>query len=406
MWSRHSYPILFFSADFLILGLVYKLINNYIFHQPLHAAILFFSAFLFFWIMTSKTQSLIFDYYTHVFMAIFWALLFCVAYLISSKEFLLSLDFATSLILALFIFINYRFIFTRLKRPMIKILSYHQPIASFQENDNVEFYTKENIGGLKLNKYDCLLYENNFDYPEEWRKLLAHAQIIGVPIITASYLEEYLSGKISVNELHSSWIDNSFLINPSYAYFKRALDLLGALLLLPFLIILIPCISILILIFMGKPIFFTQNRLGQDGKIFKLYKFRTMSNSNNQTQETSDDDNRITQLGDILRRLRIDEIPQILNVIKNEMSFIGPRPEREDLAKRYDKEVNIYNIRHIVKPGITGWAQVMLGYTCGSEGAYKKLQYDLFYVKHFSLWLDLKILFKTFYIVLGRIGAR
>lgn len=128
-----------------------------------------------------------------------------------------------------------------------------------------------------------------------------------------------------------------------------------------------------------------------------------MINSND-LDETSRHDKRITKLGHILRQYRLDELPQFFNILKNEMSLIGPRPERVDLTEKYTKEIPIYNIRLLVKPGISGWSQVMYGYSNGVNGALEKLQYDLFYVKHFSMWIDIRIFFKTIYTIIGKIG--
>jgi len=155
------------------------------------------------------------------------------------------------------------------------------------------------------------------------------------------------------------------------------------------------------------PVFYSQERVGMDGEIFRVHKFRSMrtdAEKGGKPQWAQQNDPRITRVGNFMRKTRIDELPQILNVFKGEMSFVGPRPERQYFVEQLIEVVPYYNVRHSVKPGITGWAQVRYGYGSSAEDALQKLQYDLYYVKNNSLFLDVLILIDTLKVVLFRSG--
>ena len=150
------------------------------------------------------------------------------------------------------------------------------------------------------------------------------------------------------------------------------------------------------------PIFFIQERIGEGNKKFNIVKFRSMTTDAEKDgpQWASKNDNRVTKFGKIMRATRIDELPQLWNVLRGEMSFVGPRPEREYFIQQLEKEIPYYNLRHTVKPGLTGGAQVMYPYGASVEDAYRKLQYDLYYIKHHSIPFDVKVLLKTVTIVI------
>ena len=153
------------------------------------------------------------------------------------------------------------------------------------------------------------------------------------------------------------------------------------------------------------PIFFKQKRVGKDGKEFECYKFRSMrTNIDYFNHYTQENDPRIFKWGEFMRRTRIDELPQIINVLKGDMHFIGPRAEWNELVKRYEKEIYNYHNRHLVAPGITGWAQVNYPYGANIEDTKQKLMYDLYYIKNWSLWLEIKTILKTIKVVLKREG--
>jgi exopolysaccharide biosynthesis polyprenyl glycosylphosphotransferase len=156
------------------------------------------------------------------------------------------------------------------------------------------------------------------------------------------------------------------------------------------------------------PILYRQERVGKDGKIFRLLKFRSMymDAEENGPVWARVNDERVTRVGRIIRKMRLDEIPQMLNVLKGDMSFVGPRPERPFFVDRLVNEIPFYSERHVIKPGITGWAQIRYRYGASKEDALQKLKYDLYYIKHMSTILDLIIIFETIKIVLFGRGAR
>lgn len=241
----------------------------------------------------------------------------------------------------------------------------------------------------KLNQalFDCLpLKLNYFDFPDFY---------------------ELLSGKIPLQNINQAWfIENLGTGNrKAFQIIKRLIDLIASLLGLIISLIVWPLIALLIKIDSRGPIFFYQKRLGQHGQIFTLLKFRSMKTKNNDFSPTSENDQRITGIGSILRKSRLDELPQLINIIKGEMSFIGPRPERPEIAQKLSQEIPFYRTRLLIKPGLTGWDQISGHYHSPSiEDSKEKLQYDLFYLKHRSLYLDLSIALKTLAIVMSRSG--
>jgi exopolysaccharide biosynthesis polyprenyl glycosylphosphotransferase len=155
------------------------------------------------------------------------------------------------------------------------------------------------------------------------------------------------------------------------------------------------------------PIFYIQERVGKNGHVFKIIKFRSMrqdAEKNGEPQWAQQSDPRVTHVGALIRKTRIDEIPQFINILRGEMSFVGPRAERPFFVEQLDKQIQFYSQRHLVEPGLTGWAQVNYGYTSSVEDAVQKLQYDLYYIKNVSLLFDIWIIFKTIRIVLFGYG--
>ena len=182
----------------------------------------------------------------------------------------------------------------------------------------------------------------------------------------------------------------------NYSQLKRVLDLLFLVILSPLILVLVIIVSIILKIEnFNDEVFFTQERVGKNNKIFNLYKFRSMNSENNSKDNwTKEDDSRISRVGKILRKTRIDEIPQFYNVFRNEMSLIGPRPEQTHLAEAlYVQYGENFSKRHSVLPGITGYAQINFGYVGDFESWEKKIDYDLYYINHFGLILDIKIFF-------------
>jgi len=213
--------------------------------------------------------------------------------------------------------------------------------------------------------------------------------------------------KIPIGTINDLWFLENIDLGAKWRYgiVKRGLDILLSLAV--FGVCVVPCMFVALAIRLSGPgpVIFRQERLGRGGRTFHILKFRTMRTEKNDFAPTSKDDPRITVVGSLLRTLRLDEIPQTINILVGEMSFIGPRPERPELAARLERSIPYYRQRLLVKPGITGWDQVSGEYHSPSvEDTYKKLQYDLYYVKNMSILLDISIFFKTIMTMLRRKG--
>jgi lipopolysaccharide/colanic/teichoic acid biosynthesis glycosyltransferase len=245
--------------------------------------------------------------------------------------------------------------------------------------------------------------------PDEWEAFLADAALAGRIVYQVKQLSESLTGRVELEHLSENSF-GSLLPARGYFYLKGLVDFIVALLLLPFALPVMALVAIAILIDSRGPVFFRQKRVGHAGKAISVYKFRTMRavgiTDEREALMTSQKDVRITRVGRALRTLRLDELPQILNILKWEMSWIGPRPEAELLSGWYTKEIPFYRYRHVVKPGISGWAQVNQGHVATVEDVHQKLQYDFYYIKYFSPWLDVLIVFRTIKTVLTGWGAR
>jgi lipopolysaccharide/colanic/teichoic acid biosynthesis glycosyltransferase len=178
---------------------------------------------------------------------------------------------------------------------------------------------------------------------------------------------------------------------------KRSLDIVGGLAGMVALGALLPVVAAMIWIDSGRPIFYRQTRLGLGGRGFRVIKFRTMSADaeENGPRWAGEDDSRVTRVGRWLRRSRLDELPQVVNVVRGDMSLVGPRPERPEFIERLEQTIPVYRSRLMVRPGLTGWAQVNTPYAASAEDASLKLEYDLYYIKHRSFLFDLWIVMKT-----------
>jgi len=233
----------------------------------------------------------------------------------------------------------------------------------------------------------------------------------GVQIEDATSWLEKISGKIAVEQLYPSWIifAEGFRFSVAFHPVRRLLDCAVSLVVLLITAPLIPFIVAAIKINSPGPVLYRQKRVGRGGKVFYCYKFRTMrqdAEADIGPTWADDDDPRITGVGKLLRTSRLDEIPQVWCLLKGDMAFVGPRPERPEFVEWLTREIPYYGIRHLARPGITGWAQIKYKYGNTLEDAKEKLQYDLFYIKNASIGLDVLILFQTIKIVLLRRGAQ
>ena len=248
---------------------------------------------------------------------------------------------------------------------------------------------------------------------DEWERLLAQAALAGVPVYHSKQLLESITGQVDIEHISENNL-GSLNPNDGYGKVKQLLDVLIALVALPVFSPALVLIALAIKLDSPGPVLFKQLRMGFRGQPFEVYKFRTMrpvTSSGNADDArhaaiTQSDDDRITRIGRILRRTRIDEIPQILNILRGEMSWIGPRPEAMALSGWYQSEISFYSYRHVVKPGITGWAQVNQGHVAEIHDVHYKLCYDFYYIKYLSAWLDALILFRTIRTVITGSGAK
>jgi len=245
------------------------------------------------------------------------------------------------------------------------------------------------------------------DLPLGWDRLLAQASLEGLPVYHWKQVAESLSGMVDIERLSENNL-GSLLPSSIYFKFKATLDIVAALLALPAVLIILAAAAAAILITDGGPVLFPQVRMGFGGRTFVMWKLRTMRSDAETTggAYTVDNDPRIIKVGRFLRRYRLDELPQIFNILRGEMSWIGPRPESVQLAKWYEDEVPFYSYRHIVRPGITGWAQVHQGNVAEVRAAHDKLRYDFYYIKYFSPWLDAIVAARTVRTVLTGFGSR
>ena len=240
---------------------------------------------------------------------------------------------------------------------------------------------------------------------------LLDLRLAGIKIEEAGSVLEKISGRIQVDTLHPSALifSEGFRLNQSLLLMRRLVSILVSLSVLLCTLPLLPFIVLGIKLTSRGPVLFRQERVGRNGESFWLYKFRTMrDDAEAATGPTwaSDNDPRVTPFGRFLRRTRLDEIPQLWNVLKGDMGFVGPRPERPEFVQWLTTAIPYYPLRHVVRPGITGWAQVRYKYGASVEESKQKLQYDLYYIKHMSVALDLLIMFETVKTILQARGSR
>lgn len=233
----------------------------------------------------------------------------------------------------------------------------------------------------------------------------------GVEVSRMPIMYEELTQRVPIEHLESDWVIRSFVdqvrVSGTYELFKRLLDILGGFVGTLIFILIFPFISLAILLESGFPIFYSQTRLGKGGSVFRIYKFRTMqqdAEADGEAKAAVENDPRVTKVGNFLRRSRLDEMPQFLSVLQGEISLVGPRAERSELVAEYQKQIPFYRARLLVKPGLTGWAQINYGYVATIRETVVKLEYDLYYIKHRTLGMDFSIVLRTIGTVLRRTG--
>lgn len=257
----------------------------------------------------------------------------------------------------------------------------------------------DNIEGLVLNPRSPQM--------QGWFDFFMHVHAAGLPVWTDAMLNEEVTGRATLRYLQTSHMNQVVHVSP-YAPYKRLLDIAAVLLFAPMLLLIGGIVALVVLIDSGRPVLFFQERVGQHNRRFRIAKFRTMrtDSERNGAAFATIQDSRVTRVGAVMRKLRLDELPQFWNVLRGDMSIIGPRPEQATFVDKFNGEIHLYKIRHWVKPGITGWAQVMHGYAADATATMDKIRYDVYYIKHFGFWLDASIVAKTLWTIATGFGAR
>lgn len=239
---------------------------------------------------------------------------------------------------------------------------------------------------------------------------LLQAKLSGIRVEDATTMYERLTGKILIDDLKPSWLifSDGFAVSRLTRFLKRGIDLgiasLGLVLAAPLTLL----TALAVYLDSDGPILYSQERVGEGGRTFTIYKFRSMrlDAERSGARWATDHDDRVTRVGRLIRATRLDEIPQLWNVLRGDMSFVGPRPERPVFVEQLAQEIPFYQQRHAVKPGVTGWAQIKYQYGSSVEDAMEKLRYDLYYIKHASIAFDLSIVFDTVKVILFGKGAK
>jgi lipopolysaccharide/colanic/teichoic acid biosynthesis glycosyltransferase len=299
------------------------------------------------------------------------------------------------------------FLVERRQQPRIAIVPFGnvEPLTAI---DRVEWtkLTSPELAGLTC---DALVADFSANMPDEWEGFLADAALDGRVVYQHKQLSESLTGRVELAHLSENNF-GSLVPMRGWFHLKGVADFLVAVALLPLALPVMAVAALAIRLEDRGPVLFRQARIGHAGHRIRVYKFRTMRPmevvDSLHAAMTAKGDDRITRVGAFLRRYRLDELPQIFNILKFEMSWIGPRPEAEVLSVWYTSELPFYRYRHVVKPGISGWAQVNQGHVSDVEQVHRKLQYDFYYIKYFSPWLDLLILFRTIKTMLTGFGAK
>jgi exopolysaccharide biosynthesis polyprenyl glycosylphosphotransferase len=257
-----------------------------------------------------------------------------------------------------------------------------------------------------LGNLDGVVVDTSASSSDERSDLLSHLKLAHVRLYSVNSLAEMLTGrKMLPSHENELWqLDG----NPAYDVVKRVLDVTAVILSMPIWLPLCLLVALAVRLDSPGPALFSQRRVGLNGRSFRLRKFRSMHDAPAQSEArfAQQGDPRITRLGHFIRRTRLDELPQLWNVLIGDMSLIGPRPEQTQFVESFARRIHAYPYRHLVRPGLTGWAQVLQGYAGTDEETAIKLSYDLYYVAHYSAALDLLIAYKTIRIVCGGFGAR
>ena len=262
-----------------------------------------------------------------------------------------------------------------------------------------------------VSQVDAVAVDLRADLPDRWERALADFALAGIPVYHIKHLKESLTGQVDLEHIS----ENNFgSLSPISAYMtiKHILDWLAAACAMIVIVPVLLLCGLAIKLDSPGPMLFQQRRIGYQGQPFNVYKLRTMTvtdpsrSADRDAAMTKSNDQRVTRVGRFLRQSRLDELPQLINVLRNQMSWIGPRPEAAVLSKWYEDEIPFYRYRHIVRPGITGWAQVNQGHVAELNDVKTKLNFDFYYIKNYSPWLDTLIVARTLRTMVTGFGAR
>lgn len=249
-----------------------------------------------------------------------------------------------------------------------------------------------------INQAELIIVPSNAQYDARTTTALYQYATAGIEVVDTTAFYEIVFQKVPVAELEEAWFIKHLINRRTlYDFVRLPIEIISALILGIILFPLLLLIALIIKLSSPGPVIFKQMRIGELGKTYILYKFRSMipDAEKNGPQWKTENDPRLTAIGKILTRAHLDELPQLINVIMGNLSFVGPRPERPEFVEQLKNKIPYYELRHLVKPGITGWAQLHYGYGASIEDAQEKLQYDLYYLKNRSFWLDGEIILKT-----------
>lgn len=298
------------------------------------------------------------------------------------------------------------FIWRRYRIPSYGLLPFgdYQSLLS-QSGVEWRLLAKPDLGDEHVDAVVADLYDARLT--GEWERFLARCALSRIPVYHIKQVSETFTGRVKIDHLHENQL-GSLLPSPVYEIVKRSIDILAALIAIPLFTPLMLITAVLIKLESPGPVMFLQNRVGKGNKDFCIYKFRSMCKDSEKAgaQFAQAGDMRVTRVGKMIRKLRIDELPQFFNVLKGDMSLIGPRPEQRTFVDQFEREIPFYMYRHIVRPGISGWAQVVYGYAADADDTRIKIEHDFYYIKHLSLWLDVLIVFKTIKTILTGFGSR
>lgn len=283
-------------------------------------------------------------------------------------------------------------------------IGFYQPLI---DANHKKFKLIDGISDHNINQFKGIIVDKNEKLPDIWQRYIANALANDINVLDTVHAFESMTGKSPLD--HYGEIASSDITPKKLTLFsKRIIESALILLTSPITAFIVLITAIVIKLESKGPAFFIQKRVGRGGREFDMYKLRSMCTESEKdgARFASKGDARITRVGHIIRKTRIDELPQFLNVLKGDMALIGPRPEQATFVKQFEIDIPLYSYRHVVRPGITGWAQVTHGYAANEDETREKLAHDFFYVKNLSLWLDLDIIFKTIKTMITGFGAR